>query len=420
MRFPNTFLALVLALGVPGISPHAEEAAAADQRSALEVRAGMLTQRLLLVDTHIDVPYRLEEKWADVTALTGDGDFDYERARRGGLNIPFMSIYTPGESEAEGSAFELANRLIDRVEALAGRLPKRIVTVSSPRAALKARELGLMGLAMGMENGSPIDGKLENLAFFRDRGISYVTLAHALSNHLADSSYDENRPWGGLSPFGREVVAEMNRLGIMVDVSHISDEAFWQVVELSKVPVIASHSSARHFTPGWERNMSDDMIRALAEKNGVIMINFGSSFVTEEARQWYERMSKARKSYLSENGFDEHGSEAQLFQQEYRERHPFPYANLDDVVAHFMHVIGLVGVEHVGIGSDFDGVGDSLPEGLKDVSQYPNLVTKLLEQGLDDDAIEAILGGNLLRVWQAAADYAEQAAREARRAPAEA
>lgn len=418
MKDVMVFLSMLLVLGAPAATLRADAGASADQRAVAAVRAGTLTQRMLLVDTHIDVPYRLEEKWADVTERTDGGDFDYERARRGGLDVPFMSIYTPAESEAEGTSFELANRLIDRVEALAGRAPDRLVVVSSAPGARKARQRGLMALAMGMENGSPIDGKLENLAFFRQRGISYITLAHSLSNHLADSSYDEKRRWNGLSPFGREVVAEMNRLGIMVDVSHISDEAFDQVLDLSAVPVIASHSSARHFTPGWERNMSDQMIRALADKGGVIMINFGSSFLTEEARQWYERMGEARTAYLEANGFGKHGVEAEIFQKAYRESHPFPYATLDDLVANFMHVIDLVGVEHVGIGSDFDGVGDSLPVGMKDVSQYPNLVEKLLQQGLDENDIEAILGGNLMRVWEIAANYAESAAPAAGRKPA--
>ncbi|MCW8872636.1 MAG: dipeptidase [Xanthomonadales bacterium] len=363
-------------------------------------------QKYLLVDTHIDVPERLEEHWEDVTRATQKGDFDYERARRGGLDVPFMSIYTPAESEAEGTSFDLANRLVDRVEALVGRAPDKFMLVKTPREAELAHQRGLIGLAMGMENGAPIDGKLENLAFFRDRGISYITLAHSLSNHISDSSYDEKRQWNGLSPFGREVVSEMNRLGMMVDISHVSDEAFFQVLEISRVPVIASHSSARFFTPGWERNMSDEMIKALAAKGGVIMINFGSSFLTEEARQWYDRMSEARKSYLSRNGFDEHGSEAEVFQQDYRAAHPFPYANLDDLVAHFTHVIRLVGVAYVGIGSDFDGVGDSLPEGMKDVSFYPALVEKLLAKGHTAADIEAILGGNLLRVWRAVEDYA--------------
>jgi membrane dipeptidase len=400
---PSLFmLSLALAAG----SVAAESPPAGEQRSALAVRAGTMTQRMLLVDTHVDVPYRLEEKWADVTERTEGGNFDYVRARHGGLDVPFMSIFTPASSEADGTSYELANRLIDRVEAMVGRAPRKMVVVTSPQAARRARETGLMGLAMGMENGAPIDGKLENLAFFRERGISYVTLAHGLSNHICDSSYDPNRPWRGLSPFGREAVAEMNRLGIMVDVSHVSDETFYQVLELSQAPVIASHSSARHFTPGWERNMSDGMIRALADKGGLIMINFGSTFLTEEAQQWYVTMVAARKAWLEEHGFDEQAPEVESFQQDYRASHPFPYATLDDLVAHFLHVIGLVGVAHVGIGSDFDGVGDSLPVGMKDVESYPNLVEKLLEQGLGEDDVEAILGGNLLRVWQAVDDYA--------------
>ena len=139
-------------------------------------------------------------------------------------------------------------------------------------------EDGVISLPMGMENGSPIEGDLDNVQHFYDRGIRYITLTHSLSNHISDSSYDTNRQWNGLSDFGVEVVREMNRLGIMLDISHVSDEAFWQVLDITEVPVIASHSSARHFTPDWERNMDDAMIIALADNGGVIMINFGSSF----------------------------------------------------------------------------------------------------------------------------------------------
>ncbi|NNJ66021.1 MAG: membrane dipeptidase, partial [Xanthomonadales bacterium] len=366
-------------------------------------------KRYLLVDTHIDVPYRLEENWEDVTRTTAKGDFDFVRARRGGLDVAFMSIYTPAEAEAEGTSFQLANRLIDSVEALVGRAPGQAMLVRSPGDAELARQKGLLGLAMGMENGAPVEGDLNKLAHFRERGISYITLAHSLANHISDSSYDEERKWGGLSPFGRALITEMNRLGILIDISHVTDAAFHQVLELSRVPVIASHSSARRFTPGWERNMSDEMIRALAARGGVIQINFGSSFLIQEARAWYDSMSSARKAYLAENGYDEHGEEATRFRDAWREEHPFPYAGMDDVVAHFRHVIALVGVEHVGIGSDFDGVGDSLPLGMKDVSDYPNLVEVLLRDGLSESDIQAILGGNLMRVWRAAEAFAEGA-----------
>ena len=378
----------------------ASAVSASEQDSELAASARLIAQKYMLVDTHIDVPYRLEDEWADVTGHTEDGDFDYERARRGGLDIPFMSIYTPAESEAEGESFELANRHIDRVEALVGRAPGKFIIVKTPQEAENAMKQGLMGLAMGMENGSPLDGKLENISFFKDRGVSYITLTHSLSNHISDSSYDEERQWNGLSPFGKDVVAEMNRMGVMVDISHVTDEAFWQVLEISKVPVIASHSSARHFTLDFERNMSDDMIRALAAQGGVIQMNFGSSFLTAQARDWSDKFNEVSEAYLEEYGFEEDGDEAEAFEKRYREEHPFPFATLNDLMAQFKHVIDLVGVEHVGIGSDFDGVGDSLPAGMKDVSAYPNLVEALLKQEYSVADIEAIMGGNLMRVWQ--------------------
>jgi membrane dipeptidase len=362
--------------------------------------AHLIAQRALIVDTHIDVPYRLHEAWVDVTRATEGGDFDYARARQGGLNIPFMSIFTPAELEVKGGSFELANQLIDNVEAMAGRAPDKFALVHNTQQALQAQEQGLIGLALGMENGSPVEGKLENLKFFHDRGIRYITLAHALSNHISDSSFDENRQWHGLSPFGREVVAEMNRLGIMVDISHVTDEAFYQVLEISKAPVIASHSSARHFTPGFERNMSDEMIQALAKNGGVMQINFGSSFLTQAANEWFQAMIKARKAWTAESGHVEGSEEAKAWDAAYRKEFPLPYATLSDLVDHFDHVIALAGVEHVGIGSDFDGVGDSLPVGMKDVSFYPALIEELLHREYTPQQIEAILGGNLMRVWR--------------------
>ena len=370
------------------------------EQADLSATARTLAQTAMIVDTHIDVPMRVFENWVDVAQGTDGGDFDYERARAGGLNMPFMSIFTPAGAEGAGKSYALANHLIDSVEAIVGRAPGKFAIVKSTHDAENAMQKGLIGLAMGMENGSPIEGKLENLGFFRDRGISYITLTHSKSNHISDASYDEERQWNGLSPFGKEMVAEMNRVGIMVDISHVSDEAFYQVLEISKAPVIASHSSARHFTPGFERNMSDDMIRALAKNGGVIQINFGSSFLTQKANEWYVAMSKVRKSWAEENGFDEHGKEAEKFQKTYREKHPFPFATLDDLVANYQHVIELVGVEHVGVGSDFDGVGDSLPEGMKDVSYYPKLIEEFLRLKYSSEQIQAIMGGNLLRVWR--------------------
>ncbi len=363
-------------------------------------RARELVERYPLIDTHIDVPYRVKDTWVDVTRATSNGNFDYPRAVRGGLNIPFMSIYTPAALEAEGGSAQLAHELIDSVEAMVARAPSRFMLVRSVHDVLTAIQQRKVGLAMGMENGSPLEGKLENVSLFARRGIRYITLTHSLSNHISDSSYDPNRQWHGLSEFGKEVVTEMNRVGVMIDVSHVSDEAFSQVLEITQTAVIASHSSLRHFTPGFERNMSDDMIRALAENGGVVQVNFGSSFITREANAFMERLKEQRQAYVEENGFATGGPEQKLFQQNYLESNPFPYATLNNVVDHFDRVIDLVGVNHVGIGSDFDGVGDSLPVGLKDVSAYPELVAEFIRRGYSEQDIAKILGGNLLRVWR--------------------
>jgi len=377
-------------------------------QSSIEEQASQIAHKYLLTDTHIDVPYRLHSGWVDVTTSAPDGQFDYPRAVEGGLDLPFMSIYTPAEMEKEGGSFELANQLIDSVEAIAARAPDKFMLVYTVADAKKAMETNRVGLAMGMENGSPIDHKIENIQFFADRGISYITLTHGLSNQISDSSYDENHPWGGLSPFGKEVISEMNRVGIMVDISHVSDDAFWQTLEVTKVPVIASHSSARKYTPDFERNMSDEMIVALAKNGGVIQINWGSGFLTAEANAYSTKMWAERTAWLKENGFDEDGEEAKQYSDDYRARQPYPYATMAQVVDHFDHVIKLTGIDYVGIGSDYDGVGDSLPVGLKDVSQYPNLVAEFLRRGYSESDIAKILGGNLLRVWSEVEAHAQK------------
>jgi len=378
---------------------------------SIQQRAEQITHKYLLADTHIDVPYRLQEGWVDVTVSAPDGQFDYPRALKGGLDLPFMSIYTPAEMEgADGNAgesFQLANHLIDTVEAIVARAPDKFMLVPSVAAAERALHTHKIGLAMGMENGSPLNHKLENVRYFYERGIRYITLAHGLSNHISDSSYDKHHQWNGLSPFGREVVAKMNRVGIMVDISHVSDEAFWQVLDLTKVPVIASHSSARFFTPGFERNMNDEMIKALAKNGGVIQITIGSGFLTAKANEYSVAQWAEQDAWIKENGVGENSPEAKQYKLDYRKDRPYPYASVADVANQFEHVIKLVGIDHVGIGTDFDGVGDSLPVGLKDVSDYPALVAELLRRGYAEEDIAKILGGNLLRVWSEVEAYAK-------------
>ncbi|GAC03189.1 dipeptidase [Paraglaciecola chathamensis] len=366
--------------------------------------ATQLTQDTILIDSHIDVPYRVNEKWVDVTKATEDGDFDYPRAKAGGLNAPFMSIYVPASLDDSDESTALAHKLIDYVEAIVGRAPDKFAIAKSVADVREQFEQGLISLPMGMENGSPIQGNLDNLKTFHERGIRYITLAHSQSNHIADSSYDIRRKWKGLSPFGKTLVTEMNNIGVMVDISHVSDKAFYQAIEVSKVPVIASHSSLRKFTPGFERNMDDDMIKALGENGGVIQINFGSTFVSKISQNWRNQMTAKRKALVEKEGKD--SPLVAAFDEQYIAKNPFPFANVDTVLDHIDHVVELIGIDHVGIGSDYDGVGDSLPEGLKDVSTYPNLVQGLMDRDYSEADIKKILSGNFLRVWQAVEDYA--------------
>lgn len=372
-------------------------------------RSELLAKQYLIVDTHIDAPSTMKRSQVDISKTSDKGQFDYPRALQGGLNVPFMSIFIPASVDEKGGAKALADELIDLIENVVKGSPQKFALAYSTDQVRHNFADGKISLPMGMENGAPIEGKLENVQYFYDRGIRYITLTHAKSNHIADSSYDDNRQWHGLSGFGRQLIGEMNRVGIMVDVSHISDEAFYQVMDLSKVPVIASHSSARHFTPGFERNMDDAMIKLLGSKGGVMQITFGSGFISAQSRKSSEESREAITQYFEEHSLDANSEEGRAFAEKYRQQHPYQYAALADLLDHFDHVIDLVGVEHVGIGSDFDGVGNTLPTGIKDVSQYPNLIEGLLARGYSETDLEKILAGNLMRVWKQVEEFARQA-----------
>jgi membrane dipeptidase len=392
------FFPLVLVAGLLACQPETTDTGTVD----LVQKAEELAQKLILADTHIDVPYRLEEKWEDISERTEGGNFDYPRAKAGGLNVAFMSIYIPAEQQGS-EAREMAHRLIAMVEKFASDWPDKFAIATSVADVRAQFAQGKISLAMGMENGAAVGNDLENLQDFYDRGIRYITLTHSKANQISDSSYDPNRKWNGLSEFGREVVVAMNILGIMVDVSHISDEAFAQVMQISQAPVIASHSSCRHFTPGWERNMADEMIQQLAQNGGVIQINFGSSFLKDDFRIASQEMME----YAAAHNIAMDSEEAKELFNQFKEK-GIDYADVTDVVAHIDHVVQLVGIDHVGLGSDFDGVGDSLPTGLKDVSFYPNLIHELLKKGYTEEDIEKICSGNLLRVWSEVERIASQ------------
>lgn len=381
--------------------------------ATVEERAQALAKKVIILDGHIDVPWRLEKSskdgvlGEDVGAATETGDFDLPRARAGGLDAPFMSIYVSPDFEMKG-ADAVAERLISMVEGIVSTHPKDFGLAPSVQSVRDNFAAGKVSLPMGMENGAPLMGKLENVAHFHKRGIRYITLAHSKDNHISDSSYDERHTHKGLSKFGKSVVAEMNRVGIMVDVSHISDDAFWQVIKLSKVPVIASHSSCRHFTPDFDRNMSDEMIHALAKAGGVIQINFGSDFLAADVRTARKKHDAALKAHLKEQGLDPKSEKGEVAAQAYAVEHPPARASVATVADHVMHVIELVGVQHVGLGSDFDGVGDSLPDGLRSVADYPNLFAELLRRGVSEEDLEKVASGNVLRVWTAVEKYAAE------------
>ena len=386
--------------------------------ASLDERSRALARRVIIVDGHIDVPERLMEKLGptgqpeeDISLRTAGGDFDHPRAVEGGLDVAFMSIYVSAKYQEVGGARAVADRLIDLTEGLVRASPQKFALARSVEEARRNFSEGKVSFALGIENGAALEGALENVAHFHRRGVRYITLTHFKDNALCDASFNDGpRTWKGLSPFGRQVVAEMNRLGIMVDVSHLSDDAVRQVLEVSTVPVIASHSSARHFTPGFERNLSDELIRAVAAGGGVVMINFGSMFLTPAANSYTDVRRKAVEAYAAQNGLAPEHPDVQKFRAEYIREHPYPYAAVEDVANHIDHVVKLVGIDHVGLGSDFEGVGDSLPAGLKDVSQYPNLFRVLLERGYSERDIEKIASGNLFRVWQQVEEAATQSA----------
>ena len=375
--------------------------------------AEQIAQDSLILDSHVDVPYRLwrqhlEDLEIDDISGSTDGDFDFIRARKGGLNVPFFSIYLPASTQEDGTSHQMANELIDMVEDIVTLYPKKFILINSVADLGSITKKNIVGIALGMENGAPIQGDLSRVQYYFDRGIRYITLTHSKTNHISDSSYDENIQWHGLSEFGKNLIEEMNKVGIMVDISHVNDEAFYQAIEISQVPVIASHSSLRYFTPGFERNVDDAMLSKLAEKGGVIQINFGSSFISKRPRDYLVKMNSFLESRLGQNLEEVSEQDIRETRSEFIANNPYPYASLDEVLDHFDRVLQLVGIDHIGIGSDYDGVGDTLPIGLKDVSTYPALIQGLLERGYSRKDIQKILGGNLIRVWKEVEEYAEQ------------
>ncbi len=369
--------------------------------------ADSLAQQFIITDGHVDLPYRLkvknfrlEKEFLGIPVSTTEGDFDFERAKQGGLDAPFMSIYIPSRYQLQDDKGKaLADSLIDMVNGIIAAHPDKFGAAGSPQEIETNTQAGKISLPMGMENAAPIGNDVKNIEYFFKRGIRYMTLTHGKDNQISDSSYDTTQTWNGLSPFGVAAVKEMNRIGMLVDISHVSDSAFYDVLKIVNKPVIASHSSCRYYTPGFLRNMSDDMIRALGKNGGVIQINFGASFLDSVART-NSKLLDSLEAVLAEKKLTSRDAAAQPIIDGFIKNHKELFSDVERVADHIDHVRNLAGIDHIGIGSDYDGVGDSLPIGLKDVSQYPNLIYVLLKRGYSPNDIEKICYLNVKRVWE--------------------
>jgi membrane dipeptidase len=372
--------------------------ARAETETELRTKADRLAHEILLLDTHLDTPFELQKKMQDISGRIEGGHFDYVRARQGGLDALFMAVYVAPEYEEKGGAKAYAEGTIDVIKGFARRWPDKFALVSSIDGIRAQFGSGRISILLAIENGSALEDNLDNVQHFYGRGVRYVTLVHSKNNHICDSSFDEDPKWHGLSPFGKELIARMNRVGMMIDVSHASDEAFDQILELSQAPVVATHSSCRCFTPGWQRNMSDDMIRRLAQKGGVIQVNFGSMFVNGALNAQFEPIRKDILQYVQASRLQ--GPERTRYIEQRWKQAQLVKAHVGDVATHIDHVAKLVGIDHVGLGSDFDGV-TYVPEGLEDVSAYPNLIYELLKRGYGEQELRKICGANFLAVWAA-------------------
>jgi len=379
-------------------------AAAAD----LESKARRLHERAIVVDTHIDAPYALEKKWADVGGRGATEHFDIPRALEGGLTAPFFAIYVPRSYAEAGGAAREALDLIDLVQRVVRAHPDRLVAAASAAEIRQAKRDGRIAVLMGIEGGHAIEDSLGALREFHRLGVGYMTLTHTNTNHWADSSGafylpDFNpadfRVHHGLNDFGRAVVREMNRIGMMVDVSHVSDETIDGALETSRAPIFASHSSCRALCD-IPRNLTDDQIRRIAAKGGVVMINVSSYFIDPKVVEAdHAERGKLAPDYLkikqdlASDPKKRDEAIGRLFDALPRHRSAWTR-----VVDHIEHVIQVAGPGAVGLGTDFDGIEDP-PEGLEDVSKLPAITLELLRRGYSEDVVRGVLGENFLHFF---------------------
>lgn len=372
-----------------------------------EVLAKQIHAKALTVDTHVDTPMLLLREGFDAGKRNEapQSRVDFVRMQEGGLDAIFFAAFTgQRERTAENTeeAYHRAHQMVDSTMAVCQKYSHlaEIATHSDDAERLKKQEK--RAIYIGLENGFPLGTEITRVKEFYDKGVRYITLSHSRNNDICDSSTDAGgAEHNGLSKFGEKVVAEMNRLGIMVDVSHISDKAFYDVINFSKAPVIASHSSVRAIARH-PRNMTDDMIKALAKNGGVIQICLLDDYVKDPDTTTvrYQKMQELRKIYNTE--FESmNDDEKTAFRQTWREtqeKYPKDLPTVADLVDHIDHVKNLVGIDYVGIGSDFDG-GGGLAD-CEDVSQFPNITREMVKRGYTEEEILKVWGGNFFRVFR--------------------
>ncbi len=352
-------------------------ALAAQPRTVTDAEVMAVHRSAILIDTHNDVTSRTVDGF-EFGKRADTGHTDLVRLREGGVGATFFAVYVGATYVYGARSANRALQMIDTVRHdIVERYPKDFILARTADEIVSAHKQGKIAALMGVEGGHAIEDSLRVLRDYYDLGVRYMTLTHANTNHWADSSGDAQKQdverHNGLADFGKDVVREMNRLGMMVDISHVADKTFWDALEVSRAPLIASHSSCKAIS-NIPRNMTDEMIQALAKKGGVIQINFGCDFLSQR--------------YADEHKKAQPGEKVEP-------------ATLEDVFANIDHVVKIVGAGAVGIGSDFDGVG-CVPTGLEDVSKFSNLTRRLLEGGYRAEDIRKIYGGNILRVMRAA------------------
>jgi membrane dipeptidase len=368
----------------------------------LTEQARAIHGRALLIDGHNDLPWRVREKFGgslakcDISQPQPSLHTDIARLRAGGVGAQFWSVYVPAETDQAGTALRDTLEQIDLVRQIVDRYPETFEFARSADDIERIHAAGKIASLIGVEGGHSIQGSLGALRQLYALGARYMTLTHGDTLSWADSATDEARH-GGLAPFGEEVVREMNRLGMLVDISHVSAETMHDALRVSRAPVIASHSSAYGVAPH-PRNVPDDVLKLVAKNGGVIMVNFFSGFVVPEAASRRADFGRVRRE-LQQRYPESADFEAAV--RRWEVTHPLTAGTLHTVVDHIDHIVQIAGIDHVGIGSDFDGVS-MLPEQLDDVSCYPYITQELLNRGYSEAQIDKILGGNLLRAFREA------------------